>query len=204
MVSGSWRLQRLQPALRHRERVVAEVDLLGRLVVLEHREVDDPAELEGVLGDQAQLLADLGARAARRTSRPPRACRRRRTPRRRPRRRSAPCSLASRSLGRRTWRSGPSPRRLRARCSRGPACPRPAPRRSACRRSCAAGRAALGARMRAHHAARGDDAGEDLEVGAGEDLADIDDPQRVAQVGLVGAVVQQRLGIGNARERPPA
>jgi hypothetical protein len=38
---------------------VAEVDLLGLLVVLEHREVDDPAEAELVFGNDAQLLADL-------------------------------------------------------------------------------------------------------------------------------------------------
>ena len=64
MVSGSWRLQRLEPALRHRERVVREVDLLVFLVVFVHREVDDPGELEPVLVDQVQLLAELGAREA--------------------------------------------------------------------------------------------------------------------------------------------
>ena len=58
------RLQRLQLALRHRERVVAEVDLLLLLVVLEHREVDDPAEPERALLDQVELLADASARRA--------------------------------------------------------------------------------------------------------------------------------------------
>ena len=42
------RLERLEPALRHRERVVAEVDLPGLLVALVHREIGDPAELEDV------------------------------------------------------------------------------------------------------------------------------------------------------------
>ena len=64
MSSGSLRLQRFQLALRHRERVVAEVDLLGVLVVFEHREIDDPAEPERALLDQAELLADAGARRA--------------------------------------------------------------------------------------------------------------------------------------------
>ena len=56
------RLQRLEPALRHRERVVREVDLLVLLVILVHREVDDPGELEPLLVDEVQLLAELGAR----------------------------------------------------------------------------------------------------------------------------------------------
>src|SRR5690606_38328078 len=56
------RLQRLEFALRHRERVVAEVDLLRVLVVLVHREVDDPAEPELAITDQAELLAHPGAR----------------------------------------------------------------------------------------------------------------------------------------------
>ena len=51
--------------VRHRERVVGEVDLLLLLVPFVHREVDDPAEVEAVLGDEAQLLADLGARRPR-------------------------------------------------------------------------------------------------------------------------------------------
>src|SRR5260370_28742634 len=57
-------LERLQPALRHRERVMAEVDLLGGLVVLAHREVDDPAGFESLLGDQPPLLAHLRPRLA--------------------------------------------------------------------------------------------------------------------------------------------
>ena len=54
--------QRLQPALGHGERVVREVDAARVLVQFEHRIVDDPAEIEAVLGDQVEVLADLGAR----------------------------------------------------------------------------------------------------------------------------------------------
>ncbi len=60
--------QRLDAALRHRERVVGEVDLLLFLVPFEEREVDDPAELEPVAVDEVQFLA--GARCAQR----PRTC----------------------------------------------------------------------------------------------------------------------------------
>src|SRR3546814_5768037 len=41
-------LQRLEAALRHREGILAELHLAG-VVELEHREIDDPAEAEGVL-----------------------------------------------------------------------------------------------------------------------------------------------------------
>src|SRR5690348_3481621 len=58
------RRERLESALRHRERVVREVDLLVFLVVLIHREVDDPGELEPVLVDQVQFLAEFGPRKA--------------------------------------------------------------------------------------------------------------------------------------------
>ena len=54
----------LDRQVRHRERVVGEVDLLLFLVPLVHREIDDPAELEAVLGDQPKLFADLRARRA--------------------------------------------------------------------------------------------------------------------------------------------
>ncbi|MNQ77402.1 hypothetical protein D3C85_922680 [compost metagenome] len=54
-------LQGLHPALRHREGVVAEVDLLLFFRPFEHGEVDDPAELELLLVDQLQLRADAGA-----------------------------------------------------------------------------------------------------------------------------------------------
>src|SRR6516162_2614533 len=57
--------ERVEPALRHRERVVAEVDLAGFLVQLVHRKVGDPAELEGALIGEAELAPDLEARVAR-------------------------------------------------------------------------------------------------------------------------------------------
>src|SRR5205814_8607283 len=57
-------LERREPALRHRERVVAEVDLAGLLVALVHREIGNPAELEAVLGGETEFLADLEPRGA--------------------------------------------------------------------------------------------------------------------------------------------
>ena len=57
--------ERLEPALRHRERIVREVDLLLVLVPLVHREVDDPAELERVaLAESLSSCADADARRA--------------------------------------------------------------------------------------------------------------------------------------------
>ena len=38
-------LKRLQTALRHRERIMTELQLAGLLADLIHREIDDPAEL---------------------------------------------------------------------------------------------------------------------------------------------------------------
>ena len=48
--------------VRHRERIVREVDLLVFLVPFIHRKVDDPAQFEAVLGRRAKLFANLGAR----------------------------------------------------------------------------------------------------------------------------------------------
>ena len=53
--------ERFHAALGHREGVVAEDDLAGLFVQLEHREVHDPAELEHVRVDQVQLGAEFGA-----------------------------------------------------------------------------------------------------------------------------------------------
>src|SRR6476620_5393758 len=56
MTSGRW--FRIEPQervglhIRHRERVVREVDLLFFFVPLVHREVDDPGEFEAILVDQ--------------------------------------------------------------------------------------------------------------------------------------------------------
>src|SRR5260221_658146 len=58
-------LERFEPALRHRERVMAELDLAGLLAALVHREIDDPAEAEGALLNQPQFAADAGARLRR-------------------------------------------------------------------------------------------------------------------------------------------
>ena len=44
--------------VRHRERIVREVDLLAVLIIFEHREVDDPAEAECAFLDQIELLRD--------------------------------------------------------------------------------------------------------------------------------------------------
>jgi hypothetical protein len=40
---------------------VREVDLLGVLIIFEHRKVDDPAEIEAVFVDEAELFGDAGA-----------------------------------------------------------------------------------------------------------------------------------------------
>src|SRR6185437_17089571 len=55
------RLKRLKPALRHRERVMREVDLFLLLVILIHREIDDPGEFETVLVDEVEFFGDLAA-----------------------------------------------------------------------------------------------------------------------------------------------
>ena len=54
-------IERFATTLGHRKRVVAEVDLLGGLVVFVHRIIDDPAEAEGVLFNQAKLLTGAGS-----------------------------------------------------------------------------------------------------------------------------------------------
>ena len=53
--------QRVHTALRHGERVVREHDRAGFLVGLEHREIDDEAELEAVFVDEAEARAELRA-----------------------------------------------------------------------------------------------------------------------------------------------
>ena len=58
-------LQRLEAALRHREGIVREVDLLLVLVPFVHREIDDPAEFEHVGLADAEFIADADARRAR-------------------------------------------------------------------------------------------------------------------------------------------
>src|SRR5690606_29061220 len=57
--------ERLEPALRHGEGVVTEIDLLLVLVPLVEREIDDPGQLEAVTVDEVELLAGARARRAR-------------------------------------------------------------------------------------------------------------------------------------------
>src|SRR6185437_8353179 len=63
-VLGIERKEILDAQIRHRERIVREVDFLFFLVPLVHREIDDPAQIETTLGDPAELRADFGARGA--------------------------------------------------------------------------------------------------------------------------------------------
>src|SRR5690606_1044319 len=53
------RLKGFESALRHRERVVAELDFAGLLIELVHGIVDDPAEPEFVLRHQPELPANV-------------------------------------------------------------------------------------------------------------------------------------------------
>src|SRR5438128_854770 len=57
-------LEHLEPALRHREWVVAELDLAGFLVALVHREIGDPTELEEAVFCQTEFTPDLEPRRA--------------------------------------------------------------------------------------------------------------------------------------------
>src|SRR5208337_2054022 len=59
------RVERVEPPLRHRERIVREVDLLVVLVPLVHWEVDDPAEFEHIGLGEAELSSDTRPRLAR-------------------------------------------------------------------------------------------------------------------------------------------
>src|SRR5207237_4064050 len=59
------RLERLEAALRHRERVVTELDRARLLVALVHREVDDPAEPERVRLHEPEVFPELDAQASR-------------------------------------------------------------------------------------------------------------------------------------------
>ena len=63
------RLQRLHPALRHTERVVAKIDLPAFLVQLVHGKIGDPAEAEGVLLGETEFLPEPCADEARKLRR---------------------------------------------------------------------------------------------------------------------------------------
>ena len=89
-----------------------------------------------------------------------------------------------------TWRSGPSAVAVvERRPSPGPARPRSARTPTIWSKKLRGWPAASGAGIARTTRALLDGAGEDLEVGAAEDLGDVGDLERVAQVRLVGAVV---------------
>ena len=187
-------LQRLQPALRHGERVVAEVDLSGVLVELEHREIDDPAERGSAFSSispssSPSLRAHRAGEFRRRVllaadEEHGVAVLERRSPRASAAMRSGVEVLGDRALAAALGEDDVAEARAR---------PARAPSRSACRRSCAGVSAAPGAGMARTTPPAATDLGEHAEAGAAEDLGDIGDDQRVAQVGLVGAVFQHRL-----------
>ncbi len=195
------RLRRRAPsmlALRHGERVVREVDLLLVLVPLVHREVDDPAEARTAPCRSARVPCRCGARGAGELRGLLRhvageehgvaafspACRA-----------IAACASAGRNLaiGPLPTSAPPSSRRSR---SRGPARPRRAPSRSACRRSERGCVARARRRDRAHHAAASMTSLKALKrhVSPRERVGDVGDDDGVAQVRLVGAVLQHRVG----------
>ncbi len=151
-------LERLEPALRHRERVVREGDRPGLLVPLVHREVDDPGEAVAAPGDEPELLRDPLARepgelrhgrgpacdeehgiarlqalaaGARGTARPPRAAGH--PAGARGRTRGAPRCARGRGSSRSARHRRPRPPARRR--SPAPAAPRPAPSRSSDRRT---------------------------------------------------------------------
>ncbi|OIQ68846.1 hypothetical protein GALL_495560 [mine drainage metagenome] len=177
-----------------------EVDLLVFLVVLIHREVDDPGELEPFLVDQVQLLAELGARE--------------------------PCELpefvgiagdeerriailqAKRGTNRgRPLRAdvvGQRPRTLAAPAPHDVSEARLAfalrPRIHPCaERAAAAARAGNGPDLifRVFQHPR-----EHLEAGTPEVLGDVLHQNRIAQIGLVGAVLPQGFGERDSRPVP--
>src|SRR5579859_1566464 len=192
-------LQRLQPALRHRERIVREVDLLVVLVILEHWEVDDPAELEALLIDQAELFAHAGAGEAGELGRLRFLASREEQPVIRPE----------------AERVGHRVHALFAMVLGDRAAPLAALAGGVAEAGEALGLrpgvhvveelAALlgGARRgdRTDHVAALDDRGEAAEARALEELRHVRDQDRVAQVRLVVAVLQHRFAVRNAAER---
>ena len=167
---------------------MAEVELAGVRILLVHREVDDPAEVEPVLGRQPELAPDDVARLARH----------RLELRRQPAEEEHRVALAQAHLRRiASVRSGPSA------LATGPAASMPpsgAPEDVAHpRQPLALGvgvhPVAEGAAAAARRRDRADlgarllqEPGEDLEARAAEMLGDDLHLDRVAQVGLVGAV----------------
>ena len=204
------RVERLKPALRHRERVVREIQRLFLVVPFIHREIDDPGELELVfpsvvrlqLGpDHVARLARDGCELARVAGEEERGV----------------AGLEAKLDAQRLGALGADVFRQRAGALKRAAflAPEdiPHPRQPFLLRPgihpvAERAGAAAGGGDGADLAAARDDLGEDLEARVAEVVGDDLHLDRVAQVGLVGAVFQQRLGVGDAREflrhRPPA
>ena len=109
------------------------------------------------------------------------------------RRRSAPSSLARRSPRSGTWRSGPSAAPPSSDDVAQARRPRPAPSEFSLSKKLARLAAALGARIARTTPPAATCSANALKSEPAKTLGDVDDPQRVAQVGLVGAVLQHRL-----------
>ena len=191
--------ERFELALRHREGVVAEVDLAGVFVGLEHREVDDPAHFEFARVDEFELFGDAGA------------CETGELCRLRFLARSEKQAIvgADAKLGGervhlfRTMVLGDraAPLAALARCvaeARETFALRPAVHIV---EEFAALFGSVRRRDSAHDVAGGNDVGKAAEARPGEMRRHVGDDQRVAQVRLVIAIFQHRLAIRDARER---
>ena len=189
-------LQRLLAALRHGEGVVREFDLAGLLVHFEHREIDDPAQPEHVLFQQVEILAQLGAGLTGELGGLQRLVA---GEEHRVAIAEAGALLQVGQLFRRQElgdRAAPLAFREHdvAHARRAHAL-RPAVHAVTDRAA-----AAVRPRNGAHDGALLDVLAEHGEIGVGENTGDVADDQRVAQVRLVAAIFQQRLGEGDARE----
>src|SRR5580704_7772138 len=192
-------LERREPAPRHRERIVTELDLAGLLVALVHREIGNPAELEAVLGGETEFLADLEPRGA-----GERAERTRYAGDEKHRVAVAEAECGAQRfgpLGPKAARDRPGALAIteedigQARLAfvLGPGI------HPVAKGSVAAARRRD--RPHPHIRVRGDHAGENAEPRAAERLGHVPDHDRVAQIGLVAGVVEDRVGIGDAGER---
>jgi hypothetical protein len=179
---------------------VREVDLLGVLIIFEHRKVDDPAEIEAVFVDEAELFGDAGA------------------------------GEAGELGGLRLLAGGEEDAVVRAEAELGDELARcllamvlgdRAAELAAFLRDVAEARIAFAARPFVHlveefaallgrdrcrdcadDAAGLDELGEQAEAGAAEVIGDVGDQDGIAQVRLVGAVFQHRLAIGMRGKEP--
>src|SRR6202047_1717870 len=192
-------LERREAALRHRERIVTEVDLAGLLVALVHREIGNPAELEAVLGGETEFVADLEPRGA-----GERAERARYAGDEKHRVAVAEAECGAQRfgpLGPKAARDRPGPLAIteedigqsRLALVLGPGI-HPVAKGSV---------AAARRRDRPHPyiRVRGDHAGENAEPRAAERLGRVPDHDRVAQIGLVAGVVEDSVGVCDAGER---